>query len=268
VAATYLDRIIDAHRAGAAGDRRRPAAVRDAAEQAMADEPTRGFRRALAAEHDAGNLAVIAEIKRRSPSKGDLAPDLVPEKVAESYAEGGAAALSVLTDVDFFGGSADDLRATRRACELPVLRKDFTVVESDVYDARAMGADALLLIVAALDDHELANFRALASELGLDVLVEAHDEAEVERALEAGADLVGVNQRDLFTFEVDTGRAVRVAGEIPDGVVRVAESGIRGPDDARLLADAGYHAVLVGESLVTRDDRAEAVAALRAARQD
>ncbi|QYG93346.1 indole-3-glycerol phosphate synthase TrpC [Iamia sp. SCSIO 61187] len=265
---TYLDRIIDAHRQAAAADRRRQGAIEETAEKAMADGPTRGFRVALAADHAAGNLAVIAEIKRRSPSKGDLAPDLVAGSVAEAYAEGGAAALSVLTDLDFFGGSPADLGEARGAVEVPVLRKDFTVVEADVLDARAMGADAVLLIVAALDDHQLADYRALAAEVGLDVLVEAHDEAEVERALEAGADLVGVNQRDLFTFEVDTDRAVRVAGEIPEGVVRVAESGVRGPDDARRLADAGYHAVLVGESVVTDGDPAAAVRALRAARRD
>lgn len=264
--ATYLDRILDAHRMAAAADRRRPGAVQEAAERAMADGPTRGFRSALAADHAAGHMAVIAEIKRRSPSKGDLAPALVAGRLAESYADGGAAALSVLTDVDFFGGSPDDLQEARSAGEQPVLRKDFTVVEADVLDARAMGADALLLIVAALDDRELADFHSLGVELGLDVLVEVHDEREVERALEAGADLIGVNQRDLVSFEVDSARAVRVGPEIPDGVVRVAESGIGGPDDARLLADAGYHAVLVGESLITTDDRAAAVAALRAAR--
>jgi indole-3-glycerol phosphate synthase len=264
--ATYLDRILDAHRASAAADRRPRGEVEEAVERAIADGPTRGFRDALVADHADGNLAVIAEIKRRSPSKGDLAADLVPGLVAEAYSEGGAAALSVLTDVEFFGGSADDLREARRACERPVLRKDFTVVEIDVLDARAMAADAVLLIVAALDDAQLRDYRDLAREIGLDVLVEAHDEAEVERALEAGADVIGVNQRDLVTFEVDTARAVRVAPEIPDGVVRVAESGVTGPDDARRLADAGYHAVLVGEAVVTNGDRAGAVAALRAAR--
>lgn len=266
MAATYLDRIIDAHREAARADRRPRGAVEEAAEKAMADGPTRGFRAALAADHAAGHLAVISEIKRRSPSKGALNTDLVAGSVAEAYAEGGAAALSVLTDVDFFGGSVADLREARGAVEVPVLRKDFTVVEADVLDARAMGADAVLLIAAALDDHELGDFRALAAELGLDVLVEAHDEREVERALAVGADLVGVNQRDLLTFEVDTARAVRVAPEIPDGVVKVAESGVRGPDDARVLADAGYHAVLVGEALVTGTDLAAGVDALRRAR--
>ncbi|HXH58115.1 indole-3-glycerol phosphate synthase TrpC [Iamia sp.] len=263
---TYLDRILTAHRAAAAVDRRPRGAILEAAERAMSDGPTRGLRAALVADHAAGHLAVIAEIKRRSPSKGDLAVDLVAGRVAEAYAEGGAAALSVLTEPEFFGGSAADLREARSACEQPVLRKDFTVVEADVLDARAMGADAVLLIAAALDDHQLADFRRLSAEVGLDVLVEVHDEAEVERALEAGADLIGVNQRDLVTFNLDTDRAVRMAPEVPEGVVRVAESGIRGPDDARRLADVGYHAVLVGESLVTQDDRAGAVAALRASR--
>jgi indole-3-glycerol phosphate synthase len=208
-------------------------------------------------------VAVIAEVKRRSPSKGDLAVDLDPAEVAQSYSDGGAACLSVLTDAAFFGGSPDDLAAARAACDLPVLRKDFTVSGADVCDARLMGADCVLLIVAALDDAELATFHQLAVDVGLEVLVEIHDERELERALTVGATVIGVNQRDLVTFEVDTNRAVRMAAQMPEGVVRVAESGIRGPDDAALLADAGYHAVLVGESLVTGADRAAAVRALR-----
>ncbi len=211
-------------------------------------------------------LAVIAEIKRRSPSKGDLAVSLDPAETAMAYVAGGAACLSVLTDEDHFGGSAADLAAARAAVRVPVIRKDFTVDARDVCDARIMGADCVLLIVAALDDAELLDFASLARELGLDALVETHDEAEVERALAAGADLVGVNQRDLITFQVDQERAVRVAAALPDGVVRVAESGVRDAHDARILADAGYHAVLVGESVVTSDDRAAAVAALRVRR--
>ena len=156
-----------------------------------------------------------------------------------------------------------DLADARAACAIPVLRKDFTVDSRDVLDARIMGADAVLLIAAALDDHELVDFLALARDLEFDALVEVHDEAELVRAVEAGADLIGVNQRDLVTFAVDTARAVRLAPLMPDGVVRVAESGIVGPADARVLAEAGYHAVLVGESLVTADDPRRAVAALR-----
>jgi len=208
---------------------------------------------------------VIAEVKRRSPSKGDLFPDLDPAALAREYAAGGAAALSVLTDTPHFGGSPEDLGAARAAVSIPVLRKDFTVSENDVADARLMGADAVLLIVAALDDDdELVHLHARALELGLDVLVETHDEAEVERALRCDAlGVVGVNQRDLVTFAVDTSRAVRVAAAIPAGVVKVAESGVRGPDDARALAAAGYDAVLVGEHLVTSGDPSAAVEALR-----
>ena len=174
--------------------------------------------------------------------------------MARRYEAGGASCLSVLTDEPHFGGSAADLQTARSTTALPVIRKDFTVDLRDICDARLMGADCVLLIVAALDDAELADFHALASELGIDALVETHDEAEVERALAVGASLVGVNQRDLVTFEVDQARAVRVAAALPDGVVRVAESGVRGVDDATALRAAGYHAVLVGETLVTSGD--------------
>src|SRR5690606_14452885 len=159
---------------------------------------------------------------------------------------------------------ADDLHAARAAVDIPVLRKDFTVSAADVCDARAMGADCVLLIVAALDDAELAELAELARDLELAVLVEVHDEPELERALGVGADRVGVNQRDLVTFEVDVRRAERMAPIIPSDVVRVAESGVRGVDDAQVLVDAGYDAVLVGESLVTAGDPRAAVAALRA----
>jgi len=227
--------------------------------------PARGFRAALERTVAGGELAVIAEIKRRSPSKGDLAAGLDPVDLARRYEQGGAACLSVLTDAEFFGGSVDDLVAARGACSLPVLRKDFTVSARDVCDARLMGADCVLLIAAALDDAELRAFVALARELGIDALVEIHDEPELDRALAAGADLVGVNQRDLVTFAVDTARALRMAPRMPTGVVRVAESGIGGAADAVALAAAGYHAVLVGEHLVTSGDAAAAVAALRTA---
>ena len=208
-------------------------------------------------------VAVIVEIKRRSPSKGDLFPDLDPADLARQYEMGGAACLSVLTDVDFFGGSPADLQTARAAVALPALRKDFTVSAQDVVDTRLMGADAVLLIVAALSDSELADFHALALELGLDALVEVHDEGELERAQAAGAKVIGVNQRDLVTFEVDTDRAVRVARSFPAGVVKVAESGIVGAEDAATLAEAGYDAVLVGEALVTSGDPAAAVRSLR-----
>lgn len=262
---SYLSGIVAAHRRRAAADRRDAAALREAAAAAPRGP---GFAEAIrasgAATRSGGvrGLAVVAEVKRRSPSAGDLATDLDPAEVAAEYAAGGAACLSVLTDEAHFGGSPADLAAARGAAALPVLRKDFTVCASDVYDARLMGADAVLLIVAALSDDELAAFSAAAGELGLDCLVEVHDRTELRRALDAGASLVGVNQRDLVTFEVDPTRAERLAPGIPASVVAVAESGIEGPGAARRLAESGYDAVLVGASLVTAGDRRAAVRAL------
>lgn len=253
---TYLDRILAHHREAAAADDRRLDELLDLVGEMP---PTRGFRSALARTE---RLAVVSEIKRRSPSKGDLFPDLDPATLARQYETGGASCLSVLTDGTFFGGSAVDLQAARNACSLPVLRKDFTVCAHDVVDARLMGADCVLLIAAALDPTELVDLHGLARQIGLDALVEIHDEAELEHALHAQATLVGVNQRDLVTFEVDHERAVRVGAAIPDDVVKVAESGVRGPADARALAAAGYDAVLVGESLVTSPDPAAAIAGL------
>jgi indole-3-glycerol phosphate synthase len=165
----------------------------------------------------------------------------------------------VLTDEDFFGGSVEDLQIARASTSLPVIRKDFTVSEFDVVDARLMGADCVLLIAAALTNDELSRFFDLAMHIGLDVLVETHDESELDRALNVGANIVGVNQRDLITFEVDHARAERMASLIPPTVVRVAESGVRDAHDARRLRDAGYDAVLVGESIVTAGDPAAAV---------
>lgn len=259
--ATYLDRILAAHRAAAAADRRD---LDSLAAEASARPPARGFEAAL---QDRDSVAVISEIKRRSPSKGDLAPHLDPVELAASYQAGGAAALSVLTDAEFFGGSVADLRVARGAVGLPVLRKDFTVGPADVLDARIMGADAVLLIAAALSAAELAELTGLARWVGLDALVEVHDEAEAETALGVGATLIGVNQRDLFTFAVDTDRARRVAAAVPDdGVILVAESGIRDADEVRRLADAGFSAVLVGETLVRSADPAAAVRGLCVAR--
>jgi indole-3-glycerol phosphate synthase len=255
--ATYLDKILDRHREVAAADRRPLDAL---VAEAKACAPTRGFRAALVGGDE---LRVISEIKRRSPSKGALNADLDPAEMARRYEAGGASCLSVLTDVEHFGGSVADLQVARAACSLPVLRKDFTVSTRDVCDARIMGADCVLLIAAALEPAELADFHALAVEIGLDVLVEIHDERELEHALAASANLVGVNQRDLITFQVDHERAVRMAGVIPDTAVKVAESGVRGPDDARSLRAAGYDAVLVGETLVTAPDPAAALRALR-----
>ena len=254
---TILDEIVAAHRRAAAEDGRD--ADRLVATAAAMSVATRNFRAALAAP----GLSVIAEVKRRSPSKGALAPDLDPALVAKTYAEGGAAALSVLTDGPSFGGAPADLAAARAACDLPALRKDFTVDARDVADARLMGADAILLIVAVLSDEELVGFRSLAADLGLAALVEVHDEAEVDRALAAGADIVGLNQRDLRTFDVDRTLAARLSAQIPEGVVRVAESGIR----ARADVPEGIDAVLVGESLITSPDPTAAVRQLRGAHE-
>jgi indole-3-glycerol phosphate synthase len=245
---TYLEEILASHRARAAADGR---VLGDLVEQALATPTPRDFAGTLRGD----GLACIAEIKRRSPSKGDLDLELQPELVAKEYVAGGAACLSVLTDEQFFGGSSADLVAAREASGLPALRKDFTVQEADVVDARLMGADAVLLIVAALDDEALRDCAGRAAALGLAAVVEVHDEAELARALAAGARIVGVNQRDLRTFAVDQDRACALAAKIPSGVVAVAESGIRDADDARRLADAGYDAILVGESLVRAGDR-------------
>lgn len=260
---TYLDRILAAHRAAAGADTRDLAVL---AARAAGAPAARGFTARLAAAASSGEVAVIAEVKRRSPSKGDLDAGLDPAAVAREYRTGGAACLSVLTDAEFFGGSESDLRAAREATDLPVLRKDFTVCDADVLDARIMGADAVLLIVAALSDAELCRFHELATSLGMDALVEVHDRRELDRAVAVRASLVGVNQRDLVTFQVDTERAAAVAAAIPPGIVSVAESGIDGPAAAARVAAAGYDAVLVGETLVRAADRAAAVAALRASR--
>ncbi len=257
--ATYLDRILARHREVAAADAR---VLDQLVEQALAQPPARGFAQALRAP---GPLHVISEIKRRSPSKGDLNIGLDPAVLAGQYERGGASCLSVLTDVEFFGGSVADLQTARAACGLPVLRKDFTVAAHDVCDARLMGADCVLLIAAALSTDELVRFHRLATEIGPDVRVEIHDERELEAALAAQATMVGVNQRDLVTFQVDHERALRMAAVIPDDVVKVAESGVRGRDDAAALHAAGYHAVLVGETLVTSADPADSVRLLRGA---
>lgn len=258
MAATYLDGILAAHREEAAADHRRLGALVDSA---LAAPPPRPFTAALAG---AEGLAVIAEVKRRSP-RGPLDDGLDPSRVASDYRDGGAACLSVLTDERFFGARPGDLGAARVASGLPVLRKDFTVGPADVCDARLMRADAVLLIVAALSPGELGELHELATRLGLAALVEVHDENDVERALLVGATLIGVNQRDLATFEVDRARAERLRPGIPAGVVAVAESGIGTPEDVRRLAGAGYDAVLVGEHLVRSPDRAAAVTALRTA---
>jgi indole-3-glycerol phosphate synthase len=210
-------------------------------------------------------VSVIAEVKRRSPSKGALADIPDPAALAAAYEAGGAAVVSVLTEARRFGGSLDDLRTVRGAVGLPVLRKDFVVTPYQLVEARAAGADLVLLIVAALDQPILESLHAQALGLGLTPLVEVHDESEADRAVAAGARLIGVNARNLHTLEVDDTTFERIAPVIPDNCVRVAESGISGPDDVARLAQAGAEAVLVGEALVRDGDPATAVRDLVAA---
>ena len=217
------------------------------------------FKQALLAADD---VAIIAEIKRRSPSRGDLNTDLDPAELAVAYRDGGASCLSVLTNQEMFGGSGDDLAAASRSSGLPVLRKDFITSVEDVHESQAMGADALLLIVADLTGTQLAELHQLALSLGMDVLTEVKSESELEVALEAGADIIGVNQREKpksEAFTMDYQRAERMAPLLPDHVVTVAESGIAVPGGTTMAAvrDAGYDAALIGEALVTSGDPVE-----------
>ena len=213
----------------------------------------------------AGGVKVIAEVKRSSPSKGTLAVIADPAALAVAYAAGGASVISVLTEERRFGGSLGDLTAVRAAVGIPVLRKDFVVSAYQLWEARAYGADVILLIVAALDQPTLVGLRERAESLGMTALVEVHDEAETDRAVEAGLRVIGVNARNLKTLAVDRGTFARLAPRIPAGIVKVAESGVRGPQDVLDYALAGADAVLVGESLVTGGRPREAVADLVAA---
>lgn len=218
----------------------------------------RDFRRALAAQ----TPAIIAEIKKASPSKGLLSPDFDPAHLAVEYQAGGAAALSVLTDHAFFQGSLADLAAARGACQLPVLRKDFTLDENHVTEAAAGGADAILLIAAILEARQIRNLAELAAGYGMASLVEVHDERDLAKAIDSGAEIIGVNNRDLNTFDVNLETSLRLAARIPAGVVKVSESGIGSAADIERLRDAGYQAFLVGEHLVKSGDPAAALRAL------
>lgn len=254
---TVLDDIIVGVRADLA-DREHQAPLAELQQQVADAPPARDPMPAFAAP----GVSVIAEVKRSSPSKGALAEITDPAALARQYAEGGAAAISVLTEQRRFGGSLDDLRSVRAAVPTPLLRKDFIVTPYQLWEARAAGADLALLIVAALTQPELHALMEVAHEVGLTPLVEVHDEGEVDRALAAGATLVGVNARNLRTLDVESGTFARLAPLIPDDVVTVAESGIRGPADVREYAAAGADVVLVGEALVTGDDPGRAVAAM------
>jgi len=256
-----LERIVAVKRQEIAAGRlrRSHASWREAAE---ARRDLRGFAAALRAKVDAGQPAVIAEIKKASPSKGVLREHFVPAEIAASYAQHGAAALSVLTDERFFQGSNDYLQEARAACALPVLRKDFIVDEYQVLEARAIGADCILLIAACLDDALIADLEACALALGLEVLVEVHDRAELDRALRLKTPLVGVNNRNLRTFEVSLQTTLDLLGAVPEGRLLVTESGILGPADVRRMREAGVNAFLVGEAFMRADDPGAALAKL------
>jgi indole-3-glycerol phosphate synthase len=210
----------------------------------------------------AGRVNVIAECKRRSPSRGVLAPQYDPVAIARQYEAGGAAAISVLTEPTFFDGALDHLTAVRKAVELPVLRKDFVVDEYQLLEARAAGADAVLLIVAALEQPDLVRLQSRAWELGLAALVEVHDDEELARAIDGGARIVGVNNRNLRTLAVDVGASDRLAAKMPAGVIGVSESGLQTRADLERLAAAGYRAFLIGERFMTDPDPARAIAEL------
>jgi len=249
----FLAAIVESKRREVAELHTRAAAIEQQAYERKS--PVRSFTAALTKRYP----AMIAEIKKASPSKGLLEPDFHPAYIAHSYEEGGATCLSVLTDRDYFQGSLHDLEAARAAVSLPVLRKDFTVDRLQIFEAAAHGADAILLIAAVLETAELTHFRELAESLGLAALVEVHNSDELKKAVDSGAGLIGVNNRDLQTFEVSLDTSLRLAFQMPADAVRVSESGIRTRADIDLLHGAGFQAFLVGESLMTASDPAAAL---------
>jgi indole-3-glycerol phosphate synthase len=223
---------------------------------------TRDFVGALRAKISAGKPAVIAEVKKASPSKGVLRADFIPADIAQSYAEHGAACLSVLTDVQFFQGEIDFLKQARASCQLPVLRKDFMVDPYQIYESRAMGADAILLIAACLDDAQMKDFEAIALSLDMAVLVEVHDQPELERALKLKTPLLGINNRNLQTFEVSLDTTLALKSLVPADRLLVTESGIHTRDDVLRMGAAGVNAFLVGEAFMRAPEPGEALAAL------
>ncbi|MBS3895837.1 indole-3-glycerol phosphate synthase TrpC [Silanimonas sp.] len=251
-----------ARKAEEVADRRARLSRAELAARADDAGPVRGFAAALEAKIATGQAAVIAEIKKASPSKGVLRVDFRPDQIAASYQRGGAACLSVLTDVDFFQGHDDFLVQARQACALPVLRKDFTIDEYQILEARALGADAVLLVVAALDDAQLAGFCDLALGLGLDVLVEVHDADELERALQTASPLIGINNRNLRSFEVSLDTTLALKAAVPADRRLVTESGILARTDVETLRAAGVQAFLVGEAFMRAEEPGEALRAL------
>jgi indole-3-glycerol phosphate synthase len=247
-----LDKILDTKR-GEVAERKAATPLSDLQALALAQTPPRGFRAALDAKAATG-YGLIAEIKKASPSKGLIRPDFDPPAHARAYAAGGAACLSVLTDAQYFQGHEDYLVAARAACNLPVIRKDFMIDPWQVLEARAIGADAILIIVAALDDGQMAEIEDAAIGLGMDVLVEVHDEAELDRALALKSRLIGVNNRDLRDFSVSFDRTYELVGRAPAGCTFVAESGLSIRADLDAMADHGVRCFLIGESLMRHDD--------------
>jgi indole-3-glycerol phosphate synthase len=256
-----LQRIIEVKREEIAAARPRRSAA-DLQELARAQSAPRGFAQALRSAIARGDAAVIAEVKKASPSKGVLRAQFDPAAIAASYARHGAACLSVLTDVQFFQGHEAYLREAREACALPVLRKDFMIDPYQVVEARAMGADCILLIAASLGDGQMAELEHAAAEQGLDVLVEVHDRAELQRALRLRTPLVGINNRDLRTFEVTLDTTLALMADVPADRLLVTESGILAPADVARMRGAGVHAFLVGEAFMRAPDPGEALQAL------
>ena len=253
--------VVTKHEEVAAARAAKPlAAVRAEAEARAAD--LRGFEAALRAKVAAGRPAVIAEIKKASPSKGVIRADFRPAEIAASYARHGAACLSVLTDLQYFQGCTEYLQQARAACALPVLRKDFMVDEYQVFEARAMGADCILLIAACLDDVQMADLEAVALAHGMSVLVEVHDRAELQRALKLKTPLVGINNRDLRSFSVTLDTTLGLLDEVPADRLLVTESGILADEDVARMRGADVHAFLVGEAFMRADDPGAALAAL------
>ncbi len=236
--------------------------LRDLSQRALAAAPVRGFVRALRDRVQAGQSAVIAEIKKASPSKGVLRENFDPAAIARSYQAGGASCLSVLTDVDFFQGADEYLQQARAACSLPVLRKDFVLDPYQVYEARALGADCILLIVAALEDALLVELLQLAAQLGMDTLVEVHDGSEMERALATPAPLIGVNNRNLRTFHTSLQTTIELLPGFPPDRLLVTESGIHSRQDVQLMRDNGVHAFLIGEAFMKVQNPGERLAEL------
>lgn len=222
--------------------------------QAEAADPVRGFVRSLQAKVSSGNPAIIAEIKKASPSKGVIRADFDPPAIAQNYTAAGAACLSVLTDAQYFQGHEAYLQAVRAACNLPVIRKDFIVDPYQVYEARAIGADCILLIVAALDDAQMADLYAQATGLGMDVLVEVHDHEEMQRALRLDLPMIGVNNRNLRTFTTSLQTTLNLQAEVPENMLLVTESGIHTRADVKLMRDNGIHTFLVGEAFMRADN--------------